>query len=457
MHKVLPYNFGVNSITTDINCITPGMIYVDINHKSLDDFFVVFQNGASLIITDSSFFDNNLPIVKVKNVEWAYFNLLNILYENILNKVSFIAVYGGSQGNIIVNILNTIFKKCCFSINQSDCNTTFFNAQAKLNSGFECFFHHIIDCFIHGINTIPVSMDFDSGDNPLKGFISGNIDCLILENGPYLDIIDKSCEAVKKPIITNIDKPNNLALINKNEDFIITYGLSKKASVTATSIDYGEYTNFNYCLQRSFMSKTHKVLEPFETPLSIRGLGINRIYSALAAISCALYYDMDMKHIEESLMEYSEKGRNLLIKGYEKFTLIDNFCIDYSGVKETFEMVQLLDYQSLYMLISYKLFSKIQSEPEIARNFLELIMSANVKEIVISDFALGCDKDLNFKIVMEVSKQNNIDLKMVSGLANAITHILNNIDKKDALLILGGKEFNTSKIITELLLAEEIC
>lgn len=455
MHKDLPYNFKVNNVATDINCITPGMIYVDIGHKNRDDFYIAFQKGASLIITDGSISDSSLPIVKVEDVEWAYLRLLNILYENLLDKVSFISIYGGSQGNIVANILGTIFKKYRFNGNLAGSYTLSFGEGAIFNWDIEGFFNYTMDCFINGINIIPISMEFVSKSSSLQEFISRNTDCLIIENCPSLDF--KGNVKTEKPLIINIDKPLNLEMIkDETSDFIITYGLSKKASVTATSIDYGEYTNFNYCLQRNFFSKTQKMIEPFETPLSIRGLGINRIYSALAAVSCALYYDMDMKLIKKSLMEYSEKGRNLLIKGYDKFTLIDNFCTDYSGVKETFEMIQLLDYQSLHLLVSQNLINKIQSEPKMADNLLELIMNSNVKEVIISDYIESFNNESICQATIKTAKQNNINIKTVSGLANAITYILSIINKNDALLILGGKEFNTSKTIVELLITEEI-
>ena len=457
MHNALSYNSKVNNIATDVNCITPGMIYVDINHKSKADFFEVFRKGASLIVTDRNIFDNSLPIIVVKDIEWAYLRLLNSLHDNILNKINFIAIYGGNQGDLIANILNTLFKKCSFNNSQLTYNAKHFNTQAICNTDIERFFYHIMDCFDSGIKIIPLSMDFDKCSDPMQAFISDNTDCLIIENSTYLDFIMKGSEDVKKPLIINIDKSHNLTIIkDKTEDFVITYGLGKKASVTATSIGYGECTSFNYCLQRSFYSRSKKAIEPFETPLSIRGLGINRVYSALAAISCALYYDMDIKNIKESLMEYSENGRNLLIKRYDKFALIDNFCIDYLGIKETLETVQLLDYQNLYLLVSYNLFSKIQNESVAVGNLLELVVSANVKQIIISDFTDENNNKLNFELVMVKTRQNNIDLKLVGNPANAVTLILNNINKKDALLILGGEEFNATKTIVDLLLTEEI-
>ncbi len=457
MHKALPYSFKTNNVCTDIDSIIPGMIYVDMNRKNNENFYTAFQKGASLIITDSDIIETGLPVIKVKDVEWAYLKLLDILNGNILDEIHFIAIYGGNQGNIVANILGSIFKKCYFSNDRigSLFDISLFTSQTMYNFYIEGLFHYIMDCYMHNIKTIPLSMGINNYS--LVPIICQNINCIIIDNYSPQGLIKEESFTAVKPIIINVDKPYGLGMINdKMDNFIITYGFNKKASVTATSINYGECTDFNYCLQRSFLTKSGNIVEPFETPLSIKGLGVNKLYAALASISCALYYDVDMGFIKDSLMDYSEKGRNLSVKEYDNFILIDNYCNDFSDLKETLDMVQLYDYQTLYLLISNNLVNQIQADQALIKTFFDSMMSSNVKEIVIANLTQITDNNTNFDNFIIQAKQLNISISEVIGLSNATIHILNTINSKDVLLLLGGKEFNSSKTIVDLLLTKEI-
>ena len=226
-----------------------------------------------------------------------------MIYGNPIKKVSFIPIFGGNRGNIVAKILESVFKKWFLKVKQKNELLDFSDLCIPLKYGFyvEDFFYYILNCIAHDITVIPIP--YDSNIYSLEPMIGSNSECAIIIESSFIN--DNNAFKAKngKPLIINIDEPYALAMINgKNENIIITYGLSKKAAVTATSIDYGEYTCFNYCLQRTLYTRKGAALEPFETPLSIKGLGINKFNAALASVSCALYYDVDLDCIKESLM-----------------------------------------------------------------------------------------------------------------------------------------------------------
>lgn len=71
---------GNKRMTTDSENSAPGMIYIDMYQKSRKGIYKAYKNGASLIITDKSVSDPQIPIIKVKDIEETYFTLLNLLY-----------------------------------------------------------------------------------------------------------------------------------------------------------------------------------------------------------------------------------------------------------------------------------------------------------------------------------------------------------------------------------------
>lgn len=183
------------------------------------------------------------------------------------NQVSFILVFGGNQNRHIIKILDSIFDK-------------------DSNMGI-------------------IPLYYDSQSPHISPIIQKNLTCIIIEDCTFFNMF-KSNKSIDKLILVNIDMPYTLSMMQDIDCYtVITYGLKKTAAVTATSIDYGEYTGFNYCLQRVFYSQRGKKIEPFEMPFFIGGLGINSIYAALASISCALYYDIDLSIINKSLKSIS--------------------------------------------------------------------------------------------------------------------------------------------------------
>ena len=457
MFRFLPYSAFASRIATDENIIKPGMIFIDLYSKSLASIYTAYNNGANLIITEQNIDDTLLPLVKVKNIGKSYLKLLDLIYGNPIKKASFIPIFGGNRGNIVAKILESVFKRWSLKFKQKNELLDFSDFYIPLKYGFyvEDFFYYVLNCIAHNITVIPIP--YDDNIYSLEPIIGRNSECAIIVESSFIN--DNSAFKAKngKPLIINIDEPYALAMINgKNENIIITYGLSKKAAVTATSIDYGEHTCFNYCLQRTLYTRKGATLEPFETPLSIKGLGINKIYAALASVSCALYYDVDLDCIKESLMDYSDRGRDFLIKQYKNFTLIDNYCTDYIDYKETLEMIQYIDYEGLYILISDISICDEQSCKNLIVVIYELGINLNIKEIVFT----SCSKSVNmgklnnfFTQLEIISKNLNFNIKHFNQLTYALGYVINEISKGDALLTLGGNEMDMSTTITELILS----
>ncbi|MCK9217679.1 MAG: hypothetical protein M0P77_07160 [Firmicutes bacterium] len=453
MLKTLFSILNSKKITSDIDGIKPGSIYIDMYSSNERDLNYAYDKGAELIITSKEVLNTSLPIIKVENASRTYLKLLNTIYNNPLDKAGFITIFGGNRSNTIASILDFIFKNKYYrKMHKKGLYNTLASLAPMINNlNIEDFFYYVLSRILQNIDKIPLPSD--SSYQLIEPVISKNIECIIIEDCMYLNMSDISNEESNKPIIINNDKPYALTIINgRSDSLIITYGLNKKAAVTATSIDYGEKTAFNYCLQRTFYSKTGKKIEPFEVPLTIKGLGINRIYAALAAISCALYYDIDMKTIKESLLDYNGLNRDFLIKEYENFTLIDNYCTSYLDFKEVFEVLQYVDYKKIYLLLSNAIINDEKSELIITDFIREVAISVNIKEIFIITFVKNESEKKNYKRFESLKNELNIHISYFNELVNAITYFINDVKEKDVLLVLGGRELIRPEIIIELLL-----
>lgn len=86
-----------------------------------------------------------------------------------------------------------------------------------------------------------------------------------------------------------IFNPDSMLNINFqcNRIYPITYGLSGKTTVTASSIDDIDRLCFSYCLQRSIVTAADNLIQPFEKPLKTEG-EYDNIGFLLAAYTCII-------------------------------------------------------------------------------------------------------------------------------------------------------------------------
>ena len=69
--------------------------------------------------------------------------------------------------------------------------------------------------------------------------------------------------------------------------YAITYGLNGRTTITTSSIDDTEKLTFHYCLQRSIISLTESIIQPFEIPIKVDGK-YSDVNCYLAAYTCLL-------------------------------------------------------------------------------------------------------------------------------------------------------------------------
>ncbi|KMT22682.1 hypothetical protein [Clostridium cylindrosporum] len=135
---------------------------------------------------------------------------------------------------------------------------------------------------------------FDINSADIKGSIYEKIRFDIVLEG-LLDSNDSSISVLQSSVLSIRD--NGYFIFNSdytdkinfkcNNLYPITYGLNGKCSVTASSVNDIERLEFSYCLQRAILTIDKDVIEPFESPIKVKGEIVD-LNGYLAVLTCLL-------------------------------------------------------------------------------------------------------------------------------------------------------------------------
>lgn len=415
---------GNVGVTADPQKVRPGMIYVDMSvRRSKRQIYEAYANGAYLIFTPYNISDPDLPVVKVKNPQDTLFMMLDRFYGVQERRAKLIAVFGDSDKSVLLELVQCILYG--------------HNAGNK-----------------EGVDAVPITIDANTSNLFYLGNIG--IDCAILTDSVYwegsygsrgaADYLSRLFE--KKTIIINNDEIDATKALQAYKDITpITYGLNKKAAVTASSIDIREDISFNYCVQRSFRSRSGNIVEPFEIPMRLNALGSHNIYNALAAITCCLYYDTDIESIKDAIESYKAPARHFQKIYEEDYTIIDNYCGSINDYNAAFESMQILSYDNLILIISISQNVNMSFHGEKARLIAEWFKMLKCKEVILTscmdgDSRIGELPLKSMRIYKKAFIDNDIPFRYYHLLQHAIERSLSVLNKKDMMIMLGSDEMN---------------
>lgn len=418
-------SWGNTGVTTDPQKVRPGMIYVDLSgRRNRRQIYEAYVNGASLIFTTHNFSDPELPVVKVRSPQDTAFMLLNGLLGVNGQKAKLVGLLGAGDKSMLMELLKRILA-------------------GTASKGLQ--------------NGVPICIDTNAWDL----FYLGNVglDSVIITDGGYVDNNGgnrppedylHSLLNGKTIIINNDDQGTARLLEHCSGAAAITYGLNKKAAVTASSIDICMNICFNYCVQRSFQSRKGKRIEPFEMPVKLNAFGSHNIYDALAAITCGLYYDVDINDIKKAIESYKVPSRHFQILYDDDYTIIDNYCNSIRDYTAAFESMQILNYENLILIVSISHRTNLDFHFEKARLIAEWARMLKCREVILTscmdgDARIGELPLKRMRVYRKVFKENGIPFKYYHLLQHAIDRGLSGLKTKDMLVLLGSDEMNMAQ------------
>jgi UDP-N-acetylmuramoyl-L-alanyl-D-glutamate--2,6-diaminopimelate ligase len=456
-------NFERLGVTADWQKVLPGMVYVDLQeNKSRKEIFNAYDNGASLIFTTQNITNPELPVIKVSNVYETMLLMLNKYFNSPQDKLKLVAISGSNDKDIVLDLLHKILGKEDKALSLKE-KLDFYNYFNALNNmTIEDMYQRLSKIVSTGEHFMPLIVDYK-----LKYFKFINnfkFDCALITGVNSFDIGDQNSVLGSirsfvsqipdnKPIIFNNDDDMVLKALAGSKNTVITYGLNKKAAVTATSIDINQQTTFNYCLQRSFTTNNGNTVEPFEMPISMNILGSRSIYNALAVITCALYYDADIEHIKTTLNGYLAPDRRFEISDIQGVTILDNYCSNIGDLDKTLEGIQLLNYNKLRLVLGLTKNENEQNVKDLIKVMSQWSGILSIDEVILC----GC-LDINDKVIplsindirrLKKSLNSFVQIKYFDKLQDAIENIAMNLHTGEMIVLAGGEEMNGAKALLE--------
>lgn len=263
---------------------------------------------------------------------------------------------------------------------------------------------------------------------------------------PYIkNMINKA-----KYIIMNIDDLNSRYILDKDvKGLIITYGLNKKATITASSFKTSNNIKFNLCVQREYDSLEGNKIELMEIPIVLDLIGKNNIYHGLGAIACLLSCGIALSQIQKALVNVKGAYR-YLEKLYEKdYLIVDSNCnmpFDYNSI---FEEIQNIKYKNIYIISGIEIdqgIFNIKKNLEVILNWLPIL---DIKKIL---FYIDRKEELIINNIDLLFANIKIDYEIYFELKECINRGVGDLNKNDLLLLMGNDCLKDSRnLISQLI------
>jgi len=256
----------------------------------------------------------------------------------------------------------------------------------------------------------------------------------------------------KRNLISSLDE-NGVAVINYDDDAVkqtaegikakvMTFGLKDKADVKATNYDLKVFSNgnaseLNFKLEFSGSSVPARL---------INVLGVQHLYSALAAAAVGITFNMNLVEIVEALKEFQPlPGRMHLIKGIKNTLVVDDtYNAALLSMEAALESLKIFENRRKVVVLGDML--------EIGEYAPEAHRRVGKKVAEIADLIFTVGPRAKF-IADEVTKQgipeNRIFQFMVSD--DAAIKVQDEIRENDVILVKGSRAMKMEKVVKEIM------
>ncbi|MGC9048794.1 MAG: UDP-N-acetylmuramoyl-tripeptide--D-alanyl-D-alanine ligase [Patescibacteria group bacterium] len=250
--------------------------------------------------------------------------------------------------------------------------------------------------------------------------------------------------------ILNADDPRVLAMKEKAEAKILTFGLSEKADVRAVEIEVEQdlsFTDYPKINGLRFKMKYSGSVVPVFLP---KILNRSAIYSVLAAAAVGLIFDLNLIEISETLKDFElPPGRMKPIIGFKNTLIIDDTYNSSPkatvAALETLEEIKVFSGAKKWVVLGDMLELGDSSENE-HRKIGEIIAEKGF------DYLLTFGQEV--KYIAEGAKDSGMNeekIKIFDNQQNLSQFLKNNLSSGDVILVKGSQGMRMENIVKEIM------
>lgn len=460
----------ISGITSDSRRVKEDFIFVAIEGENLDGNSYIddaVERGAKIVFTERDIVRKDCIIKKTDNCRKKLAELCNEFYDYPSEKLIVVGVTGTNGKTTTTHLIHEILLKNGIAtgligtlkiklneIEYSPRLTTpiaediyyYLNEMVKSNIKVV-----VMEVSSHGLKSHRVhDIQFDIAihTNIDRDHINFHrtVEDYILSKKLLFDNLPPG-----KLALMNVDDQNYVKLLEGNNHIVvITYGLSEKSSVTASSIDTDATSVFTLCLQRGLTTVSGVDIEPFEYPLHLNLYGTHNVYNALAAVTCCLLLDIPIQSIAKVIRRTKAVPRRMELIYQKDYSIIDDFSHNPASYEAVLNSIQGLSYKNLYIVNSIRGNRGVEINAENAEVLRQWVQILSIKNLIITastDFVGPADKvsPQERDSFLEVLYRYQIPYQYEERLKDALEKTLNMLEKGDLLLLLGAQGMDAGK------------
>lgn len=300
----------ITGISYNSKTTQKGEIFICLVGEHVDGHNFISQakeNGASAIIAQKEMSDNDVPVIVVKDTQYALAQVANIFYNSPSQNLRLIGVTGTNGKTTVTHLIENVFEqagiKCGLigtlgyrfsSQDEYQCAKHTTPQSPELQQAFKAMVdnnisYSVMEVSSHALEQHRVALcEFD-------GAVFTN---LTQDHLDYHVTMDNYFKA-KSKLFTSLrggTKPNKYAVINYDDKYserfiqsvpdnvkVLTYGIQNRADIMAKNIEYSAYGCKFQCI----------------TPLGSRVVNLQMtgqfsVYNALAALAAGICEDIEL-------------------------------------------------------------------------------------------------------------------------------------------------------------------
>lgn len=235
-------------------------------------------------------------------------------------------------------------------------------------------------------------------------------------------------------VIANADAKYRIRMPSVNT--VVDYGLSNKATVTASSLiqeDHGQ--TFTCCVQRNIRTLTGSLIQPKEFSVKINMPGKYNIYNALASITVLMVFDIKDDIIKKNLSKLEFNGN------MEKI-FDGDFSVIYNRISNPYQLFSVLEslseneYNNIYIMID----NFDDFEPGIRKKIADVLY----EWLPVYNYKIYLENEGFNPSYLGIQLRNrNVGYK-ADNKYNIIKDILHTAGKGDKIILLGNESIKNA-------------